>query len=272
MNDMTVGMENLPNVFINKITVERIAGTLHFNIRVILGMFDYADDHSWRNKIAGLKVKCALVDESQTITGLNSGRLSLHDAPSTPEVKTQSCDAFRFNGTTPGYVSYAKIFEFNTLTTPVNLNVYAACFIDDLEFGIPMFDKFYGPMAAERIYVGGVPNQESGYFYNPETNEEYGGPVHQHSSGYMEGSVHREEPHSGLRYVTEENYKMVLGSDLELTDEVFAGMVFEEQGLTFTQTETPDGLPQPEAQPGLQPITVVIEDPNVPTGPLTEIY
>ena len=63
-----------------------------------------------------------------------------------------------------------------------------ACFIDGLEFGIPQFDKFYGPMAAEKIYVGGVPNEESGYFYNPETNEEYGGPVHQHSSGYMEGS------------------------------------------------------------------------------------
>ncbi len=77
MNDMTVGMENLPNVFIDKITVERVTGTLDLRIRVILKMFDYADNHSWRNKVDGLKVKCAFVDENQTITGLNSGRLSL---------------------------------------------------------------------------------------------------------------------------------------------------------------------------------------------------
>ena len=62
-------------------------------------------------------------------------------------------------------------------------------------------------MAAERIFVGGVPNLESGYFYNPETNEEYGGPVHQHSSGYMEGSEHIDTAHAGLRYVSEENYQ-----------------------------------------------------------------
>ena len=55
----------------------------------------------------------------------------------------------------------------------MNLNVYVACFIDDLEFGIPQFDKYYGPMAAERIFVGGIANSQSNYFYDTETNEEY---------------------------------------------------------------------------------------------------
>ena len=63
-------------------------------------------------------------------------------------------------------------------------------------------------MVAEKIFIGGVPNQESGYFYNPITNEEYGGPVHMHSSGYMAGSEHTGEPHPGLRYVPEENLKI----------------------------------------------------------------
>tara|TARA_R110001592_G_scaffold94948_2_gene274109 strand:- start:4804 stop:5670 length:867 start_codon:yes stop_codon:yes gene_type:complete len=251
MNDMTVGMENLPNVFIDKITVERVTGTLDLRIRVILKMFDYADNHSWRNKVDGLKVKCAFVDENQTITGLNSGRLSLYDVNNVTisKVLVQSCDTFRFDNRVAGYETFTSVFQFETNTIPPNLNVYAACFIDDLEFGIPLFDKFYGPMMAERIVVGGVLNEITGYFYNPETNEEYGGPVHQHSSGYMEGSMHRDEPHAGLRYVAEENYKLIQGSDLN--DEVFAGMVFEE--TEFQDIPTPAGDPSAPTAPVLTP-------------------
>ena len=235
MNDMTVGMENLPNIFIDKIILERRSinqQTDQYYIRVVLKMFDNKDNPSWRNKLSGLKVKCSFVDDER-ISSLNNGDISLYDIPTGAINKTtvESCDEFRFSNLISGYESFTSSFEFNTLTPPENLSVYVACFIDDLEFGIPMFDKFYGPMAAERIYVGGVPNEESGYFYNPETNEEYGGPVHQHSSGYMEGSEHIDTAHAGLRYVSEDNYKMVLGSNMD--SDVFAGMVFEEQGLTL---------------------------------------
>ncbi len=270
MNDMTVGMENLPNVFIDQISIESTSEDMNYRIRVILKMFDYADDHSWRNKVAGLKVKCAFVDDDR-IVDLNSGDLSLYDInnDTISKVKIQSCDTFRFNNLIAGYENFTTAFEFNTTEPPVNLNVYAACFIDDLEFGTPLFDKFYGPMVGERIYVGGVPNKESGYFYNPSTNEEYGGPVHQHSSGYMEGSMHSDKPHSSLRYVAEENYKMIV--DPSVNVEVVIELELEEgetEGPTLTQTEAPDGVPQPDALP----TTVVIEDPNIPSGPLTEIY
>ena len=220
MNDMTVGMENLPNVFIDKITVERVTDEAFFRIQVILKMFDYAEDHSWYNKVAGLKVKCGLIQDDEIIAGLNDGTLSLYDVnidfEKPDKIGIKSCDSFYSVGPSDGYKDFRTIFEFKLTTFPTNLNVYAACFIDDLEFGIPQFDKFYGPMAAEKIYVGGVPNEESGYFYNPETNEEYGGPVHQHSSGYMEGSEHSDEPHAGLRYVSEENYKMIIGEGVEI--------------------------------------------------------
>lgn len=230
MNDMTVGMENLPNVFIDKIILERRSINQH-KIRVVVKMFDYSDDHSWRNKVDGLKVKCSFISDGR-INSLNNGDISLYDISPGPLNRTmiKSCDSFRSGIRKEGHQSYVEVFEMNILE-PMNLNVYVACFIDGLEFGIPMFDKFYGPMAAERIFVGGVPNEESGYFYNPETNEEYGGPVHQHSSGYMEGSMHRDEPHSGLRYVAEDNYKLIQSDliQLELTDELFAGMDSEEE-------------------------------------------
>jgi len=261
MNDMTVGMENLPNVFIDNITIERISidqQTVQYYHSVVLKMFDNKDNPSWRNRLPGLKVKCSFVD-GDNIESLNNGDLSLYDIPTGAGNKTtaESCDEFEFSNLISGYESFTSIFEFNTLTPPENLSVYVACFIDGLEFGIPQFDKFYGPMTAERIYVGGVPNQESGYFYNPETNEEYGGPVHQHSSGYMEGSEHIDTAHAGLRYVSEENYKMTIGFAVE-TESALEETI-EEESSPFTQIGLQEYQPYnpPEPSPYQPPgITV----------------
>jgi hypothetical protein len=276
MNDMTVGMENLPNVFIDKIMIERNSinqQTVEYYTRVILKMFDSKDNPSWRNRLPGLKVKCSFIDDER-IESLNTGALSLYDISTGATNKTtvESCDEFRFSNLVSGYESFTSIFEFNILTPPENLTVYVACFIDGLEFGIPQFDKFYGPMAAERIYVGGVPNLESGYFYNPETNEEYGGPVHQHSSGYMEGSEHIDTAHAGLRYVSEDNYKMIVGSNMSA--EVFAGIELVTQLNANTQEDRPGYVdPTPDGpQEDITNVEVAIEDPNVPTSPPTEIY
>jgi len=263
MNDMTVGMENLPNIFIDKIVLERRSinqQTDQHKIRVVVKMFDYSDDHSWRNKVDGLKVKCSFISDGR-INSLNNGDISLYDISPGALNRTmiKSCDSFRFSNRREGFESYTEVFEMIILE-PVNLNVYVACFIDDLEFGIPMFDKFYGPMAAERIYVGGVPNEESGYFYNPETNEEYGGPVHQHSSGYMEGSEHIDAAHAGLRYVSEDNYKMVLGPNMD--SDVFAGMTFEE--TEFQDIPTPTGENELER---LYDATAPY-DPSAPNAPV----
>ena len=273
MNDMTVGMENLPNVFIDKISIARINAD-NTRIRVIVKMFDSSDNRSWRNKVAGLKVKCAFISDLDRASSLDNGETSLYDIPLSPwGTMIESCDEFSSITSAEGYDVFIKVFEYNTFTSPTNLNVYVACFIDGLEFGIPQFDKFYGPMAAEKIYVAGVSNEESGYFYNPETNEEYGGPVHQQSSGYMEGSEHIDTVHAGLRYVSEDNYKMIVGPNMSA--EVFAGMVFEEDVITPPQgAETPGG---PQSRQGNQLLSDMLEGvdidvANVPNNPPTEIY
>jgi len=277
MNDMTVGMENLPNVFIDKITISNVTDEAFFRIQVILKMFDYAEDHSWYNKVAGLKVKCGLIQDDEIIAGLNDATLSLSDVnidfEKPDKIGIKSCDSFYSAGPTDDYKAFRTIFEFKLTTFPTNLNAYAACFIDDMEFGIPQFDKFYGPMAAEKIFVGGIPNEESGYFYNPETNEEYGGPVHQHSSGYMEGTEHIDTAHAGLRYVSEDNYKMIVGPNMSA--EVDAVTVFEEDAITPPQgAETPGG---PQSRQGNQLLSDMLEGvdidvANVPNNPPTEIY
>jgi len=219
MNDMTVGMENLPNVFINKILI--LPKGSGVEVKVQLAMYDHKTNRSWKNKINDLKTKIVFESRADRISMLNAGTMSLYDYEPSPQgySTTEPFDCYVIGADSFSPVSTDGEYELNvelfTYTKPLreNLNVYAACFIDGFGFGIPMFDKFYGPMAAERVFVGGEINTLSNYFYYPDTNEEYGGPVHQKPNGsFMEGSQHSEEPHKDVVLVTEENYKIQVQS------------------------------------------------------------
>lgn len=276
MNDMTVGMENLPNVFIDKISIEpslisRVPMRIQYRIRVMVKMYDYAITPSWRNKLIGLKVKCSFVSDDK-IDLLNNGSISLYDISTGALNRTsvKSCDSFRFQNRVNNFESYSEVFELYIIDPPPNLNVYVACFIDGLGFNIPMFDKFYGPMAAEKIFVGGEINALSNYFYYPDTNEEYGGPVHQKSDGsFMEGSQHSDEPHKDVVLVTEENYKITSGPNPDIG--LFAGME-----LTRTpeenRTELRPGFVDPGEDTSGNTTGVSVEDPNVPDSTPDRIY
>lgn len=264
MNKKTVGIENLPNVYIDNIEIDSntlIRGGTQYKISVTIMMVD-SESPTWFDRIEDLKVKCSFVTDER-IQGLNDGSLSLHSFSPNKLLdftKVESCSEFELYDTKGGYNYYRSFFE-TTIINPTNLNVYSACFVDNLGFGIDLFDKFYGPMAGERIFVSGQVNADSGYFYYPETNEEYGGPVHAHNQGYMEGSEHTDRDHSGLVYVAEQNYKITSDQEFDLDFDIAFDVV--DNSTTFV---TPDGVPVPP-----QPNSVMEVDPNVPTSPLTEI-
>lgn len=210
INDAIVGMENLPNVFIEKISLHsQQSGGIR--ISVTITMHDNKKNPSWFNKIDDIKIKIVFEDDATKISNLNNGIVSLNDYIVTNRspnkvISTSELVARRNIG---DYESYSKVIEITLSRPPENLNVYAACFIDNLGFNNPLFDKFYGPMAAERILIGGEINSLSNYFYYADTNEEYGGPVHQKPDGtYMEGSEHSDRPHKEVTLVVEENYKI----------------------------------------------------------------
>ena len=211
MNDMIVGMENLPNVFIDKILIHPTSNPDLIELRTILSFYDKKPPHnSWRMRDEmDLKVHVGYESRSSVIESLNNGDMSLydHDAIYDPSIRSISLQATPV-GIDGDYEKYSiKITKI--IKKEMNLNVYAACFIDGLGFNNPIFDKFYGPMAAEQVFVGGQLNTLSNYFYYPDTNEEYGGPVHIKPDGsFMEGSEHSDEDHKDLRLVTEENYKI----------------------------------------------------------------
>lgn len=218
MNVQTVGNENLPNVFIEEIFVYSSGDPLlnYRNQRIVvrLSMYDHVDAPAWRrDEMSAMKIKIAFVTDN-TRQALNEGTASLYDYESSAAQRERGnavfvvgSQEFVRGGGVEGFHRYTKTIE-TIMDEPEDLSVYAACFVDDLELGSDLLNKFYGPMSAERVYVGGEINSESGYFYYPNTNEEYGGPVHGQNNTWMEGSEHVSRQHERLRYVEEENYKI----------------------------------------------------------------
>lgn len=219
MNLQSVGTENLPNVFIDRIVVLDYDEE-SYEISVTLKMYDHADSPSWRGRIDDLNVKAFFAISNSEIRDLNEGKISLYDFDGPLFNTIARANNFTKNDTliNNGYYAYYHTIRdiFPKITN--SLNVYAACFVEiDPPIGIAYFDKFYGPMCGERIIVGGQINQESGYFYYPDTNEEYGGPVHSSTNMYMEGSQHTSRTHREVRYVAEENSKIINGT-ISITD------------------------------------------------------
>jgi len=285
MNDMIVGMENLPNVFIDKILI--YPSDIGIKIELLISMYDHKEKQSWHKRDLGLKLKVLFESRQDIIEPLNSGEISLHDAiPETEErVVTTGILSPQAVGIQGDYEKFTIKLEKN-LNLKNNLNIYAACFVDNLGFNNhPVFSKYYGPMAAEQIFVGGQLNTLSNYFYYPDTNEEYGGPVHIKPDGsFMEGSEHSDKAHKDLRLVTEENYKIqAYNIDFDI------GLAAERESElpdSSASNETPVG---PEANISSSPTTAVaptgvptpggrgsgfvsIEDPNVPDSTPDRIY
>ena len=288
IDDKTVGMENLPNVFIDNILVQPLEDASRMSITVYLCVYDKKQpENSWRGRDdIDLKIHVAFENRTEVIENLNNGTISLynrvpHHPPETgnPDIAQLKVAQWQpiikeGSGLANQFIEgdYDK-FVFNVTRTfdgTPDLNVYAACFVDNLGFDDhPIFSKYYGPMSAESIFVGGQVNNMSFYFYYPDTNEEYGGPVHQKPNGsYMEGSVHSEDPHEEVVLVAEENYKIQAPHG-------YTGL--GSSGITSRTGFV--SIPEDDSDPNLGPTTnipdsdpeVEVEDPDVPDEPLNEI-
>lgn len=274
MNKMTVGMENLPNVFIEKVFVfvtgDVLAEDYNQRISITLAMYDHFPNRSWlRPEMSDLKVKIGFITDN-SIASLTTGQKSLYSYPPSNnpggiENKVLVIDAKDFNrsGGTETIHTFKKSVEV-IMDRTANLSIYAACFLDGLDLGSDMLNKFYGPMQGESVYVNGEINEQSGYFYYPETNKEYAGPVHQHpGSGFMEGSKHSDVSHSKLRYVSEENYKLTIVKGVTDPNELLpsgpgpqsgAGNQRKEEGLA--------GIEEPDVNQNTDPLTEIQEGGN----------
>lgn len=227
---LDVGNENLPNVYITKITLSRS------EVKITCLMKDDKEIKTWRDRhqMSNLKVKVLLVHDRPEVTGtgpsgflsitsgLNSGQSSLFDYDLSGDsvvIMTSAVSEFGLREIEDSLTDddyYYNTFSFvdysgNSFIQNVNnMTVYVACFLDGLQFENALFNKYYGPAASENIIIGNQVNNQSGYFYIPSTDIEYGGPVHSHDGVYMEGSSHQAAEHERLVYVPEQNNKITL--------------------------------------------------------------
>ena len=269
MNEMTIGMENLPNIFIDKIFVvprrDSAGIKIGNDITLRIGAYDHIVEPRWlRDEMSenNLLFKVLLETDSGKIDMINSGTRSLfnYDAELTlNQVGGQFIP--RAEGVTAGQKIFSYLdlnsvinidYEYNFYYKDVklelslfeNISVYTAFFITGLNFNNPLFDKFYGPTSGETIYSGGALNTITNYFYNPETNEEYAGPVHQHpSKGFMVGSLHSNIPHDVLTIVSQENYKIsLLSSEIDVDNIDDDAGLFSSDDMSTTTGESTAGV------------------------------
>ena len=278
MNEMIIGMENLPNIFIDKIfVVSRRDGSgliIGNDITLRVGAYDHIDKPRWlRDEMSesNLLFKVLMETNSEKIEMINSGTKSLFSYDNQPILNEVGGQLIPNAETTSGQkifsyldlnsiinVDYEYNFYYKDIKFEVslfeNISVYTAFFIQGLNFNNPLFDKFYGPVSGETIFSGGKLNTVTNYFYNPETNEEYGGPVHQQSDGgFMEGSSHSSMSHSGLIRVEQENFKISFDNpeiDIDNIDDDAGSLSSDDMITTTGETSGADAPADPVADTG----------------------
>ena len=239
MTIFDVGAENLPNVYIDKINLYDIVGDSYTSMSVKFLIKDHYSDRAWsgENQMFGkIKLKVLVVyDEKeepastaqyqQVTSNLNNAAgldplihgTDLQYAPGLLASVGHGFDVaigFENIDLEKDLITFEKQITFDINRYPrkiLNLSIYACCYydFDDEDFSNPLFTKFSGPVISEKVLINGQINRQSGYFYFPETDEVYGGPVHLNNElEFMEGSQHRGKPHEVLRFVEVPDFKI----------------------------------------------------------------
>ena len=209
MPNYLIGKENLPNVYIDSITID------DDSMSIELCMYDFTNEtaSTWKNNahMQDLKVLVATTNNQNIINLINISGSSLLDFQTNEFVvyKSITIQDFETDGTIRQFSKFKHKLEFNYgYLSEDTLNVYACTMVDIGLFTNPQLNKYCGAVTGEKIFVNGEVPTESGYFYYPDTNEEYGGPVHLHNEEFMENSMHSSAPHKVVRYVPETNSKI----------------------------------------------------------------
>jgi len=208
INSETVGLENLPNVFIDNIKVLTL---FEYKKKVVITTCIYDEiPHTWRGRESNIDIVMTVITDNSVIDKVNSGthveNLGLNESYF---ISTKSADsASEVLTTNTLYKKYKQTFEFEiNIDEDPNVNVYCHCSIPGANFGIKEFDIYCGPIVGEQIYRSSTLVDLSGYFYDPNTNEEYGGPVCSEGGKYYKGS-YKSETSEEIFYASEDNMKI----------------------------------------------------------------
>lgn len=205
-----IGYENLPNAFIEKISLYDY-GPNEIKINISVRIHDLNNESVWFNTSADLTklLRVALVmstSEKQT-TELSTGNLLplsissdmiMSSAIPTPR---KDKDGLIFD------ISFNKIMDLNVK----HLSVFCFCFISRSQitetFGVSLQQDYYGPIKSEIIFNNSNILRTTNVFVR-SNGEYWPGPVHAQGAGFMVGSYHTSQEHEKLTKLTVSNTKV----------------------------------------------------------------
>jgi len=218
-----VGLENLPNVYISKITLEdnttegfllnvelelqdrRQNGGMNWSDDFLLSQFLKVNLVGVRSmELSNLMKDGSIVPLPREISRLNS-----------PFVSTNVFGISEFKKISGEEVSmFRKTFTYELSNDVQNLDLYAVCYLDTSEvnsqLGIRLeniYSRYFGAVTSENVLVDGSTKRNTTLFLKPD-NSVWAGPVHLQDGRYMEGSFHTDQQHNVLRRITVQNYKI----------------------------------------------------------------
>ena len=234
MASQLVGLENLPNIYIRKVTMKdnntqvfTVSVDLEIPDRIENGKSIWSNDDNFSPFIKACFIHTV---EPSLASELNSGIIS----PLPSEIiksqyystETSTINIMSIQEFTKSYENnltyFRKQLSLDIADSELNSTIYTFVYLDTQavanHWRIEMsgdLSQYHGAVASEKILENGVIPRTTKAFVSSD-NTLWTGPVHfSPVSGYMQGSAHTESSHGSLTLVTVSNLKFIDDRTLE---------------------------------------------------------
>lgn len=228
MSNALVGLENLPNIYIKKITIsDNNELTSKIDVELLMhdveegGFFVWSDDDLIFDY---LKVAVIATSNQQLADGISSGQFSpmpnvIRRGPFMMDTTIITSSAKKFTRTEVRTSLTRRFYKKVSILVPedtLGMTLFALAYIDTQELSNALrialtgpLNKYYSPVVSERVLVGGE-TQQTSFLYKETSGATWTGPVHQRADGrWMGGSYHSSDPHPLLVREPVSNTKII---------------------------------------------------------------
>ena len=207
MSNSLVGLENLPNTYIKKITISDSKIDVELLMHDVQqdGFFVWSDDDLIFDY---LKVAIIATTNSQLIDGISSGQFSpmprvIRRGPFMSDTTIIEIPAKNFMRTSAR--NRRRFYKKESLPVPedtIQMTLFALAYIDTQELSNALrivltgpLSQYHSAVASDHVIAEGQ-TQQTTYLYKETSGETWKGPVHQRSDGrWMGGSYHSADTH-----------------------------------------------------------------------------
>ena len=223
-----VGLENMPNAYVEKISLSNNNDqTFRVDVDVLLldevfeNFFVWSDDHLIYDYT---RVAIIATSNQSLIDGISEGTINPH--PSMLRRQSNLMEETHILTTSPKQTTMTsdadtrRYAQKMSLLVPVNtstMTLFAFTYIDTQELSNTLRIALTGPLAnymgsvtSEHVLVNGIIQRTTFLYRETSSGEIWSGPVHQRSDGrWMGGSYHTQDSHPMLTREPRDNTKIV---------------------------------------------------------------